>query len=86
MGAVSPDSMSKFRPSKVMSSGMVLLMNSQKRTISTGILIVCNMVKVLVSKLSINCRPFEVVKSPTIKRIGGNTKNKILGGIVSVTV
>ena len=37
-GAVNPASMSKFRPSKVINSGIALCKNSQNKTISTGIL------------------------------------------------
>ncbi|MBK7693599.1 MAG: hypothetical protein IPI30_04575 [Saprospiraceae bacterium] len=84
-GADNPDRMSKFRPSKVINSGMALCANSQKRAISTGILMVCKMVKVFMSKLSINFLPFEVKNSPMIKSTGGNTNNKNLGGRVAVT-
>lgn len=85
-GAVSPDKISKFLPSKVINCGTVLFTNSHSSTSSTGILIVCKMVKVFMFKLSMNSLPLTVKNNPVITIKGGRTNSKNLGGIVSVTV
>lgn len=80
-GAVIPARMSKFRPSKVISSGIALFKKSQNKTISTGILTMFKYVKFLSGKLSMNCLPFEVANNRMIVKIVGKTPvNIILGG------
>ena len=81
IGAVIPAIMSKFRPSKVISSGIALLRKSQNKTISTGILTMFRYVKFLRGKLSINCLPFEVANNRMIVKIIGKIPiNIIFGG------
>jgi len=86
MGAVIPDTISKLRPSKVMSSGTALFINNQNKTSSTGIRTTCKRVNVLVFKPSIYFLPLAVAKSKIINNKGGATISKNRGGIVSVTV
>jgi len=79
-GAVIPAVMSKFRPSKVISSGIDLLRKSQNKTISTGILTMFKYVKFFNGKLSMNCRPFRVTKRNIIVKIVGKIPNNIIFG------
>ncbi len=86
-GAVKTASMSKFRPSKVISSGIVLLRKSQNKINSTGILTMFKYVKFLSGKLSMNCLPFEVANNKIIVKIVGRIPvNMIFGGKVFVSV
>ena len=85
-GALIPDMTSKFLPSKVISSGIIIYINNLNKTISTGTRTICNNVNAFISKLSINIRPLLVANSRMINSIGGITNNKNRGGIVSVTV
>ena len=79
-GAVNPASMSKFRPSKVISSGIALCKKSQNKTISTGILTMFRYVKFLRGKLSINCLPFDVANNKMTVKIVGRIPVKIIFG------
>lgn len=82
MGAVNPANMSKLRPSNVISFGMTLLMKRQNRTISTGILTICKIVSVLISKPSMNRLPLGLIKRPDINKKGGIIISKNLRGNV----
>lgn len=80
-GAEIPARMSKLRPVKVISSGIVLLRKSQNKIISTGILTMFRYVKFLRGKLSIKYLPFEVVNNTIIVKIVGKIPiNIIFGG------
>ena len=86
-GAVIPARMSKFRPSKVISSGIALFRKSQNKTISTGILTIFKYAKFLSGKLSRNCLPFDVANNVMIAKIVGKTPiNIIFGGKEFVSV
>ncbi len=81
-----PDSISKLWPSKVINWGTALYINNQNKIISTGILTICRMVKVLISILSKYLLPLFVRNNIIIPSSGGKTNSINLGGKVSVTV
>ena len=81
MGAVIPAIISKFLPSKVISWGIVLLMNNKYNTISTGILTTWIIVNCLSDKLLIKWLPFFETKVNITKiNVGNMPITKILGG------
>ena len=85
-GADKPASISKFLPSKVISPGINLYRKSQKRMISTKILIICNCVRISGERLSINLRPLFETNKISITINEGAIIIANLGGIVFVTV
>lgn len=85
IGAVIPAIMSKFRPSKVINSGIALFRKSQYNTSSTGILTIFRQVRFIKDKLSINRLPFCVKNKPVIANNTGEIpNNKIVGGKNSI--
>ncbi len=84
MGAVIPAMISKFVPSKVISSGTALTTKSHYKHNSTGMRTVCNKVRVFKSSVSMNRLPLAVANKRTIStRVGGI--RKIIGdGVLAV--
>lgn len=80
IGAVIPENISRFLPSKVIRPGMALCRNNQNNTNSTGILTMLGYIIFLSGKLSINCLPLMVVNSRIIVKIAGKIPVKTIFG------
>ena len=79
-GALIPENTSKFLPSKVISSGTILYVNSQYKTSSTGMRTTCKIVNPFSFIPSMNRLPDVVANRKAMAIKGGKTSNTNLGG------
>ena len=81
-----PETMSKFLPAKVISSGTTFSVANQYNVISTGTRTKCRRVSFRKSRLSVNVCPFLLNNNAMIKKTAGATASVNFGGRPVVSV
>ena len=85
-GAVTPATISKFRPSNVIILGIYFSRNNHHNMISTNNLTTCSLVKISGDSVSTNFLPDGIKNKIMMNKNAGATDRANLGGVPPVTM